>query len=190
MRTDEELIGAFQKGDPQAYDLLVSRYKDQLVNFAFRFLGEYDGADEVAQETLIRVYRKKHSYKPIAKFSTWIYTIATNLAKSELRRRKRHGLFSLTGRSRSGEEREYEPVDDRNPTDGQAERSLQAELIQDALDSLPPKYREVVVLRYVQEMSYEEICEISHTTMGTVKSRLNRARLRLQELLKGTLDDQ
>ncbi|HEY6191136.1 MAG TPA: sigma-70 family RNA polymerase sigma factor [Bacteroidota bacterium] len=190
VRTDEELIGAFQNGDQRAYDLLVGRYKDQLVNFAFRFLGEYDGADEVAQETLIRVYRKKHSYKPIAKFSTWIYTIAANLAKSELRRRTRHGLFSLSGRRRGGGEREFEPADHRNPTDGQAERSLQSGLIQDALDSLPPKYREVVVLRYVQEMSYEEICEISHTSMGTVKSRLNRARLRLQELLKGALDDE
>src|SRR5689334_5252039 len=110
VRTDEELIEAFQKGDSHAYDLLVGRYKDQLVNFAFRFLGEYDGADEVAQETLIRVYRKKNSYRPIAKFSTWIYTIATNLAKSELRRRKRHGIISLSGRRQGGEEREYEPV--------------------------------------------------------------------------------
>jgi RNA polymerase sigma factor (sigma-70 family) len=189
-RTDEELIAAFQNGDAAAFDVLVGRYKDPLVNFAFRFLGEYDGADEVAQETLIRVYRKKHSYQPIARFSTWIYTIATNLAKSELRRRKRHGLFSLSGGRKNPEGREYELADDRNPADGQAARALQAELIQRALDSIPAKYREVVVLRYVQEMSYEEICAVTRMNMGTVKSRLNRARLRLQELLKDGFDEE
>src|ERR1051326_2210639 len=120
VRTDEELIGAFQNGDQRAYDLLVGRYKDQLVNFAFRFLGEYDGADQVAQGTLIRGYRKKHSYKPIAKFSTWIYTIAANLAKSELRRRTRHGLFSLSGRRRGGGGREVEPAGRRDTLDGRA----------------------------------------------------------------------
>jgi len=190
--TDEELIDAFQRGDLRAFNILVGRYKDPLVNFAFRFLGDYDAADEVAQETFIRVYRKKHAYKPVARFSTWIYTIATNLAKSELRRRKSHALFSLSRRRQEGDEsddRGYEIPDDRNPADSQAARSLQAEIIQEALDSIPAKYREVAVLRYVQELSYEEICEITRTNMGTVKSRLNRARLRLQELLKDVADE-
>ena len=191
-RTDEQLIAAFQGGELQAFNLLVGRYKDQLVNFAFRFLGDYDAADEVAQETFIRVYRKKQSYKPVAKFSTWIYTITTNLAKSELRRRKRHFLFSLSRRRTEGDEgddRDFEIPDERNPTDAQASGVLQAEIIQEALDSLPAAYREVVVLRFVQEMSYEEICEITHMNMGTVKSRLNRARQRLQDLLKDVANE-
>lgn len=189
-RTDEELIDAFQRGDAQAFNILVGRYKDQLVNFAYRFVGDFDAADEVAQETLIRVYRKKHAYKPVARFSTWIYTIATNLAKSEIRRRRRHALFSLSRRQGSAGESDYEIPDERNPADAQAARSLEAEIIGKALESIPIKYREVVVLRYIQELSYEEICEITGMNMGTVKSRLNRARLRLQELLKDIADDE
>jgi RNA polymerase sigma-70 factor (ECF subfamily) len=184
-RTDEELIDLFQRGDGRAFDALVARYKDQLVNFAFRFVGDYDAADEVAQETFLRVYRNKHAYKPVAKFSTWIYTIASNLAKSEIRRRKRHSMFSLSGRSRGDEEKEVELPDESSRTDGEAERALLAELIQKALDSVPAKYKEIVILRYVQEMSYEEISAITGLNPGTVKSRLNRARERLQKLLKG-----
>jgi RNA polymerase sigma-70 factor, ECF subfamily len=187
-RSDEELIAAFQTGEARAFDILVGRYKDPLVNFAFRFLGDFDGADEVAQETFIRVYRNKHAYKPVARFSTWLYTIAANLAKSELRRRKRRALFSLSGRRERGEEKDFDPPDERNRSDEQAERSFEAELIQKALDSIPVRYREVVILRYIQELSYEEICTITGMNMGTVKSRLNRARLRLQELLKDVAD--
>ncbi len=183
-RTDEELIDLFQRGDGRAFDVLVARYKDQLVNFAFRFVGDYDAADEVAQETFIRVYRNKHAYKPVAKFSTWIYTIASNLAKSELRRRKRHSLFSLSSRRQGEEEKDFELADESSRTDGEAERALLAGLIQNALDSIPARYKEIVILRYVQEMSYEEIAEITHINPGTVKSRLNRARIRLQKLLK------
>src|SRR5689334_21662305 len=89
VQSDEELIALFQDGDESAFSILVGRYKDALVNFAFRFMGDYDEADDVAQETFVRVYRNKLAYRPVAKFSTWLYTIASNLSKTALRRRKR-----------------------------------------------------------------------------------------------------
>ena len=181
--TDEELIGAFQRGDASAFDALVGRYKDQLTNFAFRFLGDFDEADDVVQETFIRVYRKGETYRPVARFSTWIYTIASNLAKTHLRRMKRGSLFSLSRGREGGDERDYEIPDDGNSADRQAERSLEAAIIQKALDSIPAKYREVVVLSDIQDLTYEEICEITNLNIGTVKSRLNRGRGMLKRLL-------
>jgi RNA polymerase sigma-70 factor (ECF subfamily) len=82
--TDEQLIARFQQGDVQAFDILVRRYKDQLLNFVFRFVGNRSDAEDIVQETFLRVYKNKHYYKEIAKFSTWVYTIAGNLAKTEL----------------------------------------------------------------------------------------------------------
>ena len=188
-QSDEELIAAFQHGQTDAFNILVKRYKDQLMNFVVRYVGDYDQADDVVQETFVRVYRNKQSYKPIAKFSTWLYTIATNLAKTQLRRRKRHTLFSLSRRSESGEEKEYDIPDVTANADGHADSALKQEIIQKALDSISPKYREVVVLSDIQDMSYEEICSITGLNMGTVKSRLNRGRARLQVLLKDIVDE-
>ena len=86
--TDEELISRFQNGDERAYVELVNRYKDRLLNFVFQFLGDIEQAEDVVQDTMLRLYEKKHYYKEIAKFSTWLYTIAKNLANTELRKRK------------------------------------------------------------------------------------------------------
>ena len=183
-QSDEELIAAFQQGRLEAFNLLVGRYKDQLINFVYRYLGDYDQADDVVQETFIRLYHKKDTYRPIAKFSTWIYTIATNLAKTQLRNRKRRTIFSLTRHGTEDREREYDIPDERYAADSFADSSLKQEIIQKALNSIPEKYREAVVLCDIQELSYEEICAITGLNMGTLKSRLNRGRTALQELLK------
>lgn len=183
-QSDEELIAAFQHGNQPAFDTLVGRYKDQLMNFVFRFVGDFDEADDIVQETFVRLFQKKHSYKPVAKFSTWIYTIATNLAKTQLRRRKQRALFSLSRTGEGQDERDHELPDVRYRADQRAESTLQHEVIQKALDSISPKYSEVVILCDVQELTYEEICAITGLNIGTVKSRLNRGRAQLQELLK------
>ncbi|MBI1805439.1 MAG: sigma-70 family RNA polymerase sigma factor [Ignavibacteria bacterium] len=186
-QSDEELIATFQQGTVEAFNQIVGRYKDQLMNFVFRYLGDYDEADDIVQEVFIRVYRNKHAYKPIAKFSTWIYTIAANLAKTQLRRRKRHASFSFH-RGKEGENNhDYSIPDTRYPADGQAESSLKQAIIQKALDSINPKYREVVILSDIQELSYEEICQITGLNIGTIKSRLSRGRAKLQILLKSLL---
>src|SRR5437867_11955697 len=87
--TDEELIAAFQHGQAGAFDAIVGRHKDQLVNFAYRYLGDRDEANDVVQESFLRLYSNANAYKPIAKFSTWLTTIVVNLARTQLRRRKR-----------------------------------------------------------------------------------------------------
>ena len=186
--SDEELIAVFQRGEIQAFNTLVGRYKNQLVNFVFRYLGDYDEADDVVQEVFVRVYRNKDSYQPLAKFSTWIYTIAVNLSKTQLRRRKRHAIFSLS-RKKSNDEQDFEIHDNRYTPDIEAEHSLQQKMIQDALNSIPEKFREVVVLFDIQERTYYEICEITGQRMGTVKSRLSRGRERLRVLLKDLMNE-
>jgi len=181
--TDEELIEKFQEGDVYAFDEIVRRYKDQLMNFVFRFLNDRSDAEDIVQETFLRVYKNKHAYKRIAKFSTWIYTISGNLAKTELRKRKRRQIFSIS--NLGFEDKDYEVPDlrRRGPED-LADGTFKDELIQEAIDSLPPKFKEVIILRDIQGFSYEEISQIVDVPIGTVKSRVNRGRLKLQQKLK------
>jgi RNA polymerase sigma-70 factor, ECF subfamily len=181
-QADEELITAFQSGNEAAFMVLVGRYKDPLTNFAYRFLGDRDECDDVVQETFIRLHRNRHSYRPVARFSTWLYTITTNLAKTALRRRRRKDLMSFW--RQEGDSQAIRDIpDEREGPDQAAEASLRQIRIENALAALPAKYREIVVLRDIQELSYEEIVEITGMNMGTVKSRLNRARSKLREML-------
>ncbi len=181
--SDEELIGEFQlNNEVRAYEILVTRYKNPLFNYVFRFLGDYEQTSDVVQETMIKVYRNKDSYKSIAKFSTWIYTIAGNLAKTELQRRKRKNLFSI---SSFGEENESFDIKDEEATpDVLADSGIKSEIIQEALLKISEVYREMIILRDIQEFSYEEIAEMKGISIGTVKSRINRGRAQLQQLLK------
>lgn len=180
--TDEELISEFQNtNNIEAYELLVRRYKDPLMNFVFRFVGDKDVSSDIVQDTMIRFYINKDSYKSFARFSTWIYTIASNLAKNELKRRKRKKLLSLS----SGDEEQQIDIKDQAATpDIIADSGIKNEIIQKALSKVKPVYREVVILRDVQDLSYEEIAEITGLSIGTVKSRINRGRTQLQKLLK------
>ncbi len=180
--TDEELIARFQKGDEQAYVELVNRYRDRLMNFAYRFVNDDEQAEDIVQDTLLKLYTHRHYYRNIAKFSTWIYTIAGNLAKTELRKRKRHKVTNLSQMGR--EEREYE-LPSVEAESGQIVHEQYAEKqIQQAIQTLPLHFRTVIILRDIQELSYEEISNIVDVPLGTVKSRINRARLQLQKALK------
>ena len=181
--SDEELILEFQQNNTeQAFEILVQRYKNPLVNFVYRFLGDYEICLDVVQETFIKVYRYKNSYTSIAKFSTWIYTIAGNLAKTEYRRRKRRNFFSINS---YGENKEtFDIPDERYRPDVAADSEMKDKIIQKALLKVTQVYREVLILRDIQGLSYEEISEIKGLTIGTVKSRINRGRTQLQKLLK------
>jgi len=181
--SDEELILEFQKNSTiRAFEILVQRYKNPLVNYVFRFLGDYEACMDIVQETMIKVFRNKDSYKSIAKFSTWIYTIAGNLARTEYQRRRRRSIFSLNA---YGEDEEtFEIPDESYRPDQLADSGIKDEIIQKALLKISPVYRDMVVLRDIQELSYEEIAEITGVNVGTVKSRINRGRAQLQKLLK------
>ncbi len=180
--SDEELIQRFQEDDFAAYDIIVHRYKDQLLNFVYRFLGNVEEAEDIVQETFLRLYRNKHAYRQIAKFSTWIYTIAGNLAKTELRKRKRRKVVSIS--DIGFDDKEYEIEDEMADTEQSANSMLTDKIIQNAIDELPPRFKQVIILRDIQELSYEEIGSILRIPLGTVKSRVNRARLKLQSKLK------
>lgn len=180
--TDEELIARFQNGDEYAFDEIVHRYKDRLLNFIFRFLGQMDEAEDIVQDTFLKVYKNKNAYENIARFSTWIYTIAGNLAKTELRKRKRRRMFSISGKGI--DEKEYElRSGDRTPEE-ETDSVFNEKIIQGAIEKLHEKFRTVIILRDIQELSYDEISNIIGVPLGTVKSRVNRARLKLQEMLK------
>jgi len=182
--SDEDLMSQFQMGTVEAFDILVSRYKDPLTNYIYRFLGDMKECEDLLQETFLRVYRNRHSYRRIAKYSTWLYTIAGNLARSEYRKRKRRRLYSLQSVNRDDEEYEVEIPDETFSPDKHTESTIQDFFIQEALRQIPEEFREVVVLRDVQQLAYEEIADITGLPMGTVKSRINRGRTKLQSLLK------
>lgn len=179
--TDEELIAQFQAGNEDAYLEIVERFKNRLFAFIYRFVGDEDLAEDLVQDTLIKVYTHRHAYREIARFSTWIYTIAGNLARTELRKRKRRATFSMSALGLGG--REYElPSEDFTPSKTLEGKQTEKH-IRIALAKLPLHFRTVIILRDVQELSYEEISKIMKIPLGTVKSRVNRARLRLQEML-------
>ncbi len=186
--TDEELILEFQKNDnEQAFEILVQRYKNPLTNFVFRFLGDYEICADVVQETMIKVFRYKDTYSSVAKFSTWIYTIAGNLARTEYRRQRRRSFFSIS--DYGDESKQYDIPDESYRPDKITDSGIKEEIIQKALLKVKPVYREAVVLRDIQGLSYEEIAEILGVNEGTVKSRINRGRAVLQELLKDIYKD-
>lgn len=182
--TDEELIKEFQdNNNAQAFEILAKRYKDPLVNFIYRFLGDKETAIDIAQDALLRFYLNKDAYKSFAKFSTWIYTIAGNLAKNELKRRRRRQLFSIN--SAKDDEQDFDIKDVQNPNpDILADAVIKNKFIQKALMKLNPIYREAVILRDIQDLPYEEIAKILNLSIGTVKSRINRGRAILQKYLK------
>jgi RNA polymerase sigma-70 factor (ECF subfamily) len=184
---DEELLSRVVSGDIDAFDEIVYRYKDRLFNFVYRFVGGRETAEDIVQETFLRVFRKRREYKALANFSTWIFTIAGNLAKSELRRRKRW-RFLYIDKEEDGE-RKMELPDDSWRPDNVTQSALAEATIHKAIDSLPAKYREVIILRDVQNMSYQEIADIVGCPVGTVKSRVNRGRLRLQGKLRRLSND-
>ncbi|MBI1932192.1 MAG: sigma-70 family RNA polymerase sigma factor [Ignavibacteriales bacterium] len=181
--TDEELIQEFQENNTlEAYETLVNRFKDPLTNYVYRFLGDKDLCTDIVQDTMIKFYLHKDSYKSFAKFSTWIYTIAGNLARNELKRRKRRQIFSLDN---DDDEKKIQIEDNSFVSPERATDSeMKGEIIQKALLKVKPVYREVVILRDIDGLSYEEIAEITNLSIGTVKSRINRGRRHLQELLK------
>ncbi len=184
--SDEELIHRFQDGDIYAFDAIVNRYKDQLLNFAYRFLNNPEEAEDVVQETFLRIFRNKHAYREIAKFSTWVYTIAGNLAKTELRKRKRRKYLYLS--DMGYDDKEYEIVDPSANTEKEVESLFQEKIIQKAIDELPPRFRQVILLVEIQELPYEEVSKIMRVPLGTVKSRVNRARLKLQAKLSDIME--
>ncbi len=178
--SDEELIRLCQQrlpGDPRPFRTLVARYRDQVMNTAYRFLGDPYDAEDVAQEVFLKVYRALHDFRAEASFSTWLYTITVNTCKNKLHRRSRRPSLL---------EPDLESLGILLPTAPSAEQIViareQRDVIQETLDQLSETHREPLILRDIQGLTYQEIAEVLGIGLSAAKMRVRRARLAFQEL--------
>ena len=188
--TDSEVVQASLDGDSRAFDELVRRYDQRLLNFVYRTIGDRERGEDLVQETFVRVYRHLHRFDQSKKFSTWIYTIASNLAKNELRNRSRNPLvlFQTQKKNWDADHRPLEWEDTQyKPDDLFRKRHLRAQ-VEKAVSQLPEHHRVVFVLREMEGKTYEEIADITNCNLGTVKSRLNRARNNFASIIAPMID--
>jgi RNA polymerase sigma-70 factor, ECF subfamily len=187
---DSAVVAAFLEGEKRAFNELVDRYQTRLVNFVYRTTGDRERAEDLVQETFIRVYRHIHRFDQSKKFSTWVYTIASNLAKNELRNRSRNPLvlFQTIKKNWGADERPLEWEDNTYRPDDLFRKRHLKQLVDSVVEELPEHHRVVFVLREMEGKTYEEIAEITGCNLGTVKSRLNRARNNFAQLIAPLLD--
>jgi RNA polymerase sigma-70 factor (ECF subfamily) len=190
-KEDALLIRDFCEGDKAAFDNLVLKHKDRLFSLCYRLLGDYEEANDSAQETFIKVYRSLKKFRLESAFSTWLYRIAVNTCKNKLKssafRQKRRmvPLENPISANRSTPSREIQ--DDSQSPAMALEKKERMRVIQEAINALPEEQREVVTLRDIEGFSYEEVAEITGFNLGTVKSRLARARLSLRKTLRSVI---
>ena len=188
--SDEQLVTAHLQGRPGAFQELFDRYRDRLVHFITRKTGDSDRAQDLVQEAFIRVTRHLHRFDTSKKFSTWIYTIASNLSKNELRNRSRSPLV-LFQKLTSNWDDDHRPLQFEDltmqPDDLYRKRYLRR-LVEDTVEQLPEHHRLVFRLRELEGKSYEEIAEITGVNLGTVKSRLHRARNSFAQRIEHSLN--
>lgn len=183
--SDHDLIEATKNGDEAAFAEIVNRYRNPLTNYIYRMLNDYEEAVDLAQETFVRVYFAINRYHTDYAFSTYIYRIASNLAISEIRKRKRRKLMSLTGFFQyESEEVDLHPPDEKPLPDADLVSDEEKTVIAKAIATLPDKYRAPIILRDIEGRTYEEIAEILELGLGTTKSRISRARGLLRDKLK------
>lgn len=172
---DRDLFSKVAEDDERAFTIFVERYKNRLYNFIVRIITERETAEDILQDTFLRVYNQRKNYSPDYALSTWVYTIALNLVRSELRKRKLRRYLSLDFLK---EENDIELPDNTNPEPGRLKP-----LLEKAIKNLPSEYQTAFVLCDVERLPYHEIAEIMRVPVGTVKSRINRARGMLREKL-------
>ena len=187
---DAGVVTAFLGGEERAFEELVDRYQARLLNFVYRTVGDRERAEDLVQEVFIRVYRHLHRFDRSKKFSTWVYTIASNLAKNELRNRSRNPLvlFQTVKKNWDDEDRPLQFEDTTSRPDDMYRKRRLRELVEQSVAQLPEHHRSVFVLRELEGKSYEEIAEITGCNLGTVKSRLNRARTSFAEIVEPWLE--
>ena len=189
--SDEDLMARVAEDDERAFTDLVGRFKGRVTNLISRVLNDRESSDDLAQEVFVRVFVHRRNYRTGSKFSTWVFTIAANLAKNEIRRRvRRRNWFSLDALTEVFSDSIIQLAD---PTEG-SEQVLEREQLQgavgEAIATVPEKYRLALVLRDIEGLSYEEIAEVLGVPGGTVRSRINRARSMLKRKLQPLLRKQ
>ena len=187
---DSAVVTAFLGGEERAFQELVERYQTRLLNFVYRTIGDREKAEDLVQEVFVRVDRHLQRFDRSKKFSTWIYTIASNLAKNELRNRSRNPLvlFQTIKKNWQDEERPLQFEDSNSRPDDMYRKRHLRELVEESVKRLPERHKQVFILRELEGKSYEEIAEITSCNLGTVKSRLNRARNSFAEIIAPALE--
>lgn len=186
--SDEDLVRQARTGSQEAFAELVGRYKDKIYNLGYRMLGNREEAEDVAQETFLHTYRALDSFRVEERFSPWIYKIASNLCLDRLRR-QRPMITSLDEPAGPDGDIPQQVADWSTSPDKVYELNEIREVTQQAISSLPPKYKVVVVLRHLQDLSYDEIAKVLNIPQGTVKTRLFRAREILRRKLSRLFGD-
>ena len=181
---DELLIRRAQRGDADAFEQLLLEHQKNVYNLCYRMAGNPDDAMDLSQETFLRAWRCLDQYQFASAFSTWLYRLCSNICIDSLRRRRRQQTVPLTFEDADGEEQTYAVPDAQPLPEEQVELKLTRETLAAAMAQLLPEHRAVLQLRVVNEMSYEQIADVLDIQIGTVKSRLSRARNQLKKILE------
>ena len=183
--SDEDLMMKCRKGDTSAFELLVRRYQNPLINYIHRFINDYHRAEDLSQETFLRVFKSASRYKPTASFKSWLYTIATNLCRNEVRNRSRRNTCFLEELVEEGEDVYHTEImrDTRYLPDVLLEKKEQRQIIRKTLAQLPDNQRIALTLVTYQDLRYEEVAEILGCSVGAVKALIHRARQKMKKLL-------
>lgn len=181
---DELLIRRAQRGDADAFEQLLLEHQKNVYNLCYRMAGNPDDAMDLSQETFLRAWRCLDQYQFASAFSTWLYRLCSNICIDFLRRRRRQQTVPLTFEDADGEEQTYAVPDAQPLPEEQVELKLTRETLAAAMAQLLPEHRAVLQLRVVNEMSYEQIADVLDIQIGTVKSRLSRARNQLKKILE------
>lgn len=181
---DELLIRRAQRGDADAFEQLLLEHQKNVYNLCYRMAGNPDDAMDLSQETFLRAWRCLDQYQFASAFSTWLYRLCSNICIDFLRRRRRRQTVPLTFEDADGEEQTYAVPDAQPLPEEQVELKLTRETLAAAMAQLLPEHRAVLQLRVVNEMSYEQIADVLDIQIGTVKSRLSRARNQLKKILE------
>ncbi|MCX8038212.1 MAG: sigma-70 family RNA polymerase sigma factor [Candidatus Sumerlaeia bacterium] len=192
---EQQAIQRAREGDLAAFDCLIRRYEDQVFSVAYRMVGDEDDAADISQEVFLAFFRHLKDYRGDAKISTWLHRITINTVKNFWSRRKRQGydLTQSLDDCETGADEGLSPIEvipDSAPDPRRVAAGVElAEMVERQLQRIEPEFREVIVLRFIEELSYEEIAEITGEPLGTVKSRLFRARRLLKDLLRDYLHE-
>ena len=181
---DELLIRRAQRGDADAFEQLLLEHQKNVYNLCYRMAGNPDDAMDLSQETFLRAWRCLDQYQFASAFSTWLYRLCSNICIDFLRRRRRQQTVPLTFEDADGEEQTYAVPDAQPLPEEQVELKRTRETLAAAMAQLLPEHRAVLQLRVVNEMSYEQIADVLDIQIGTVKSRLSRARNQLKKILE------